>query len=153
MNDELLLEQAYQRVIESRSLENDVLGFNMNPDQAGALQRLQDAYVGNTVTLVRTVRGPDAETQDTYQGPTRRPVRMQALADEEVVTGVVTAIKGVREPEQMDKIFNRMFRGNRVDLVFVIDGDKEYNISQQLLRVKSVPHDYTKEMRAGVGNR
>jgi hypothetical protein len=138
--DEVLLEQAYAQVHENmthKSLQRDAQGFNMNPDQAGALKRLREALLGKTITLVKTVKGPDEETHDTYQGPTKRPVRMQALVDEEVVTGVVTDIKGVREAEEMDHVFNRPFRGERVDLVFVVDGE-EYNIDQQRLRVKGM---------------
>ncbi len=138
--DQQLLEEAYAQVHETmthKSLQRDAQGFNMNPDQEEALKRLRDAYLNQTITLVKTVKGPDEETHDTYQGPTKRPLRVQALADEEVVTGVVTDIKGVREAEEMDHVFNRPFRGERVDLVFVVDGE-EYNIDQQRLRVKGM---------------
>lgn len=115
--DMIKLEEAYQLVQENaldKKIDSMVGGFNMNPNREEALQFLNNALKGKTVTLYKHGLG---NAVDTYEGPTNRPVRQQELTKEPVVTGKVEG-----------------FRGEDRNLVVTIDGE-DHNITQDRLWV------------------
>lgn len=119
--DQTLLEEAYQLIQENaldKKIDGMVGGFNMNPNREEALQFLNNALKGKTVTLYKHGLG---NAVDAYQGPTNRPVRQQELTKEPVVTGRVEG-----------------FRGEDRNLVVTIDGE-DHNITQDRLWVDPTP--------------
>lgn len=125
--DMVQLAEAYQRIQENaldKMIDSKVAGFNMNPNREEALQFLNSALKGNTITLYKHGLG---NAVDTYEGPTNRPVRQQELTKEPVVTGRVEG-----------------FRGEDRNLVVTIDGE-DYNITQDRLWVDTRPSEQEEE--------
>ena len=124
--DTILLENAYEQISQKtksslpmdpaerlKHLDNLIAGFNMNPNKGSALAAINEGYLGKVVTLYKHKLGA---SEDTYEGPTKRPVRVQSLDpdEENAITGKV------------EKIF---YGPDSTDLQFVVAGET-YNITQ-----------------------
>jgi hypothetical protein len=114
--DVVKLEEAYQLVQENilgKRIDSLVGGFNMNPNRDGALEELNQLK-GQTIRLYKHGLG---NAVDTYEGPTKRPVRQQELTKNTVATGRVEG-----------------FRAEDRNLVVTLDGE-DYNLTQDRLWV------------------
>jgi len=118
--DQTLLEEAYQLIRENaldKQIDSKVAGFEMNPNREEALQFLNSALKGKTITLYKHGRGK-GEITFRQSGPHKgRHSHEEELTKLPLVTGRVEG-----------------FRAEGNNLVVTIDGE-DHNITQDRLWV------------------